>query len=152
MTAEEANNFMALEPRLLQLLEEAVQNVAPAVKVLTAADMQGVMEQSQHTPALHLVYAGFRVAETSRSAARLVHTWWVVAVTKNVARQRTGKAARADAGPLLAAAVAALMGQQVDGATKPLALMNGPKPHYSAGFQYLAAAFEAETIFRKPNP
>ena len=150
MTADEANNFMALEPRLKELLEAAVQGLTPAVHVLTPADMAGVSEEKQRTPAVHLVYAGYRIAERKVNIARLVHTWYVIAVTKNVATVKSGQAARADAGPLLALAVGALIGEQVAGASKPLELVTPPKPYYSTGFQYLPAAFEAETVFRKP--
>lgn len=145
-----ANNFMALEQPLLQLLRDAVQGRKPAVHVLSAADLAEVKEAAQKTPALHLIYAGFAVVEDMGTAWRLEHTWYAVAAVRNVAAVRSGQAARQEAGPLVTLAVAALAGSKPAGATKALKLITPPKPRYTAGYQYIPSAFLAETIFRKP--
>ena len=65
----------------------------------------------------------------------------------------SGQAARQDAGPMVAQVVGALVGASVPGATRPLTLVSPPAATYRAGHQYIPSAFEAETIFRKPqNP
>ena len=150
-TIAEANNFMALEPHLVALVREAVADWRPVVHVLTAADLAGVKESAQRTPAVHVIYGGWRVAEDIGTSVRLTHTWYVVAAVRNVADARAGSAARQDAGLLLAWVTGALLAARVPGATQPLALVTPPPAQYAAGFQYIPAAFQAETIFRKPQ-
>ena len=151
LTAEQSNNWLALEPHLLALINESVKGMSPAVHVLTSADLADVKESAQRTPAVHLIYGGYRIAEDLGTAWRLVHKWYAVAVVRNVAAARSGQAARQDAGPLVARVVGALVGVSVPGATRALTLVNPPAASYRAGHQYIPSAFEAETIFRKPQ-
>lgn len=149
-SVEESNDFMAIEDRLVELLKEAVAGMSPAVHVLTTADLQDLTEKAQNTPAVHLVYGGHKVLEDQRIALRLEHTWYAVAAVRNVAAARTGKAARRDAGRLVAKVMGALLGASVPGATSTVRLVTPPKPRYAAGFQYIPSAAVVETVFRKP--
>ena len=150
-TVAQANNWLALEPHLLALIAQAVQGMSPAVHVLTSADLADVKESAQKTPAVHLIYGGYRIAEDLGTAWRLAHKWYAVVVVRNVAGARSGQAARQDAGPMVARVVGALVGASVPGATRPLTLVSPPPATYRAGHQYIPSAFEAETIFRKPQ-
>lgn len=150
MTVEESNDFMAIEPRLVELVKAAVADMSPAVHVLTTSDIQDVAEKAQHTPAVHLVYGGPKVVEDQRIALRLEHTWYVVAAVRNVAAAKAGQAARRDAGRLVARVMGALLGASVPGATGVLKFVTPPKPRYVAGFQYIPSAVVVETVFRKP--
>ena len=141
-TVAEANNWLALEPHLLALIADAVQGMSPAVHVLSSADLADVKESAQKTPAVHLIYGGYRITDDLGTAWSLAHIWYAVVVVRNVATQRSGQAARQSAGPLVAAVV---------GATRPLTLLSPPPASYRAGHQYIPSAFEAETIFRKPQ-
>ena len=141
-TVAEANNWLALEPHLLALIGHAVQGMSPAVHVLSSADLADVKESAQKTPAVHLIYGGYRITDDLGTAWSLAHIWYAVVVVRNVATQRSGQAARQSAGPLVAAVV---------GATRPLTLLSPPPASYRAGHQYIPSAFEAETIFRKPQ-
>ena len=152
-TVAQANNWLALEPHLLALIAQAVQGMSPAVHVLTSADLADVKESAQKTPAVHLIYGGYRIAEDLGTAWRLAHKWYAVVVVRNVALARSGHAARQDAGPMVAQVVGALVGASVPGATRALTLVSPPAATYRAGHQYIPSVFEAETIFRKPqNP
>ena len=151
-TIDEANNFMALEPRLVELVRQAVEGMSPAVHVLTTAELADVKESAQRTPAVHVIYGGYRIADDIGTAWELDHTWYVVAAVRNVAAARSGQAARQDAGALAAHVVGALAGAQVVGATRTLTLMSPPPARYAGGFQYLPSAFLAKTVFRKPQP
>lgn len=151
-TVAEANNFMALELRLVEQVRLAVAGMKPAVHVLTTAELAGVKESAQHTPAVHVIYGGYRIADDLGTAWELDHTWYVVAAVSNVATARSGQAARQDAGALAAHVVGALAGTQVKGATRPLTLMSPPPARYAGGFQYIPSAFLAKTVFRKPQP
>lgn len=151
-TVEQSNNFMALEPRLVELARSAVEGMSPAVHVLTASDLSGVSENAQHTPAVHIVYGGYRVVEDLGMTVSLEHTWLAVAAVRNVAKARSGAAARQDAGLLLGRVAEVFLGARVQGATTALAMATPPGARYSAGFQYIPSAFKVETIFRKKQP
>ncbi len=146
----DANNFMGLEPHLVQLVKDAVAGMSPAVHVLTASELADVKQSAQAVPAVHVIYGGYRVAEDLATAWRLEHTWFAVVAVRNVANTKSGQAARAAAGPLVALVMAALAGASVPGATKALTLVTPPPAGYIAGYQYVPSAFIAETIFRKP--
>lgn len=151
MTLDEANAFMALEPRLVELIKRALEGASPAVHVLTAADLADVQEANQPTPAVHLVYGGYRIAQDIGTAWRLEHTWYAVAAVRNVAQIRTGAAGRQDAGVIATAVALALADARVDGAAERLTLITPPAPSHSAPFTYLPTAFQAVTHFRKPT-
>lgn len=150
LSVAESNNFLALEPLLVAAVKAAVAGISPAVHVLTAADLSGVKQSAQRTPAVHIIYGGYSVAEDLLTAWRLAHTWYAVVVVSNVADQRSGAAARAAAGPLMAQVVGALAGASLPGLTRALELATPPRPDWTNGVQYLPTAFTAETIFRKP--
>ena len=150
-TTAESNNWLALEPHLLALIGHAVQGMSPAVHVLSSADLADVKESAQKTPAVHLIYGGYRITDDLGTAWSLAHIWYAVVVVRNVATQRSGQAARQSAGPLVAAVVGALVGAKVVGATRPLTLVSPPPASYRAGHQYIPSAFAVETIFRKPQ-
>lgn len=144
-----ANDFLAVEPHIVARLQVAVAGMSPAVQVLTGAELAGIKEAAQRTPAVHVIWGGFRLLEsrTDGRQARLEHTWYVVAAVRNVANTKAGAAARAEAGALAARAGAALMGFRPPGVAGPLRMGPTQSAGYSAGFMYLPLAFQAETQF-----
>ncbi len=150
LTAQQVNDFSQLDEHIVSLLKVAVTGMSPAVQVLTTADLEGVREEAQMVPALHVIGNGFAPVESGYRVARLRHTWYVVAAVRNVATQRSGHAARREAGALLARAMAALLSEQLPGTAKPLEMTTAPRGVYRAGFFYLPSAWTAETVFRKP--
>lgn len=150
MTLGEANAFMALEPRLVALLKKALEGMSPAVHVLTAAELGDVQEAKQYTPAVHLVYGGYRIAQDIGTAWRLEHTWYAVTAVRNVAQVKSGAAGRQDAGAIATAVALALADATVEGAAEPLTLITPPGPSHSAPFTYLPTAIRAVTNFVKP--
>lgn len=151
LTIEESNDWMAIEPRLVEMVRQAVDGLKPAVHVLTASDLSVVQEQAQRTPAIHVIYGGYRITDDLRVSWQLAHTWYVVAADRNVASIVSGQPARRSAGSLLALVTARLAGAPVQGAIKPLQLITPPPAQYLNGYQYIPSAFEVETIFRKPQ-
>lgn len=144
-------NLFDLEPAILERLRERLAGLQPPVKLLTAADLDGVSENSQFTPAVHLIYRGYSVAETLRSdnsAARITQEWLAVVATRSQKALRAGDAARENGGAIAMAVCSALMGFKPAGASKPMKLANAPDAGYSAGFHYLPMAFEAEMILQ----
>lgn len=151
------DTLFAMEPLLLARLKDKLAGLSPLPKVLTAADLDGVSENQQFTPAVHLVYQGYRVVESPRAdgtAARVEQDWLVIVATRSQKALRAGDAARSEAGVLARRVCAALMGFKPTPTSKPLKLANGPNAGYSSGFQYLPLAFTAEIIliFLKDAP
>lgn len=151
-TTPHPNNFLEPEAHIVARLKEALAGVKPAVHVLTAADLAKVKEENQPTPAVHVVWNGFRVlqAREDGAAARLDHTWLVVAAVRNVRTLQSGQDARAAAGELAARAGAALMGYRPPNVAGPMRLAPAPGSGISpAGFMYLPLAFLVETVFQR---
>lgn len=141
-----ADNFLALETLLIARLNEQLADLTPKVKVHSAVDLAGVAEEQQITPAVHVVYSGYRVVETRTDgrAVRIEQTWLAVVATSNKRNLRTGEAARNEAGLIARRVCSALMGFKPAPAAKPLRLTDGPEAGFSNGFQYLPLAFVAE--------
>jgi hypothetical protein len=140
------DNLMMLEPLLTARLAEQLADLSPKVHVLSAADLAGVTEATQVTPAVHVIYSSYRVTE-SRSdgrAARIAQTWLCVVATKNVKATRSGVAARVDAGLIAARVCKALLGYTPPGTSKPLHLEQGPGAGFKDGYGYLPLAFVGE--------
>lgn len=149
MSDAHQNNFLEPEPHIVARLQAALGDLQPKVQILTAAQLAGVKENAQHTPAVHVVWSGFRVRQTRTDGrqATLQHTWLIVAAVKNVQGARTGAAARADAGELAARAGAALMGFRPPNVAGPMLMAPAPAAGYSAGFMYLPLAFHVDSMF-----
>ena len=150
-TTPHPNNFLEPEAHIVAQLKEALAGVKPAVHVLTAADLAKVKEENQPTPAVHVVWNGFRVlqAREDGAAARLDHTWLVVAAVRNVRTLKSGEDARTAAGDLAARAGAALMGYRPPNVAGPMRLAPAPGSGISpAGFMYLPLAFLVESVFK----
>ena len=109
-----------------------------------------MQENKQPTPAVHVVYGGYRVDQDVGSAWRLVHTWYAVAVVRSAAQVRSGAAARQNAGLLATTVALALADARVQGAAERLTLLSPPAPSYSAPYSYLPTAVQAVTHLRKP--
>jgi hypothetical protein len=142
------DNLWLLEAILRTRLAEQLADLVPRMHVLSAADLAGVTEATQPTPAVHLVYQGYRVVESRGDGrgARLEQTWLATVATRNVRDLRTGIAARVDAGQIAARVAGALMGFKPTPASKPLRLVDAPAAGYSDGFAYMPLAFVAELV------
>lgn len=142
-------NYLSAEPLLIARLREKVSDVKG---VLSAADLAGVAESAQQTPALHVVFGGYRPTRSvdgSRGAIQETEqTWWVVAAVKNLRSPQTGENAREQAGPILSAVLAALQGWQPTAKHTPLELAAGPRPGFSKGYGYFPLAFVTRVVTR----
>jgi hypothetical protein len=143
-------NLFDLEPVILARLREQLAPLRPAIKVFTAADLEGVEAAQQFTPAVHLVYDEYSVTESrpDGTQARITQQWMAVVATRHQASLRTGAVARENGGAIAMAVCAALMGFKPTGASKPMRLTNPRRLEYLAGFHLLPLAFEAEMILQ----
>nr|WP_315206495.1 hypothetical protein [uncultured Albidiferax sp.] len=142
-------NFLAMEPVLVTQLKAKLADMLPKIEVLTSVDLNDVTEQTQVTPAIHVVFADSHVAEAREGRLyRFEQTWLAVVVTRNMRSMRSGSDAREDAGLIAMRVLGALGGFQPDIATKPLKFIDGPKSGFRAGFQYLPLAFQVELLLQ----
>ncbi len=137
------NDWLAAEPLIKARLEDQV----PDVTVLAAADLAGVTERQQITPAVHLLYGGDvpvreAVGTAERGAGQITDQRWVVVIATRSARDVVGgSGARQLAGPIVAQTLDALRGWTPDGFTRPLRRGSGMPPKYSPGFAYFPFQF-----------
>jgi hypothetical protein len=142
------------EAAIVERLRTKLAGTEPAVHVLTAADLAGVTEEKQLTPAVHVIYRGYRVlqARADGSVAKVAITWLAVTATRNVRGLASGASARVDAAALFARVFKALGGFMPPGATTPMRAATPPLAGFSAGLQYVPAAFEFEASISSDNP
>jgi hypothetical protein len=139
-------NFLGAEPLIIERLKAVLP---PEVHVLSAADLADVAAEQQPTPAVHVVYGGYR-AEDSRTGATtvVVQSWITVIVTRNVADIEQGFHARQAAGPLAGQVMDALYRHRllrapnVPFGSGPLRLAAAPAPGFDAGHFYLPLGWE----------
>lgn len=139
------DNFLFLEP----LIKDALRaRLDPRVFVLSAADL-GVAEDHQPTPAVHVLYTGYRVADSDNGFfVGLAQTWLTVVVTAHLGDIVGGEDARQLAGPLAADVIDALHFKRLGGAS-PLQLTQAPAAGFSAGHFYLPLAWNAPIIMER---
>ena len=139
------DNFLAAEP----LIVARLRAMLPAeVHVLSAADLATVAEEQQPTPAVHVLYGAYRVADSSVGAmASVEQSWLTVIVTRHLSDIEQGFHARQAAGPLAAQVMDALFRHRLrraDGKTLgagPLRMDEAPSPGFSNGRFYLPLAW-----------
>jgi len=143
-------DFWVLEAELLERLRATLGASRPGLHLLGAADLAGVTEERQLSPAVHVLYQGYQVLELNspRSAARVQQTWLAVVATRNVRALKAGAESNGQAGLLAGQVLQALMGWKPPSATKALGLAGAPGPRFAAGHQYLPLAFSTELMVR----
>lgn len=141
-----AANYLAAEALLIERLHATVSGVR---KIYSAAELAGVEEQAQTTPALHVVYSG-DVLDDSAARGRgqvVAQEWLVVTAVRNARDQQGGVAAREDAGPLLTQVIEALSGWSPGPGFDPLRRINAPRPAYRpGGYAYFPLGFSTKVI------
>lgn len=113
--------------------------------VFDTADLAGVKDKDQVTPALHVVVYDYSPSDVVGGDGVWDETYLIVAVVKNVSRDRVA-AQRTDALPLLREALAALSGWRPTSSTLALQVIPGPRPYFSATHAYFPLAFAGRPI------
>lgn len=143
-------NYLSAEAFIIARLREKAPEAVKAV--LSAADLAGVAESKQVTPALHVLFHGYRptrAVEGSRGAIQETEqTWVVVTAVRNLRTPKTGEHAREEAGPILSAVLAALQGWQPSPKHTPLELAGGPRAGFTGGYGYFPLAFTTRVVTR----
>lgn len=138
------DNFLALEPLIIARLREQLE---PTVYVMSAADLDAIVESTQPAPAVHVLYLSGRPTESQDGFVTFEQTWLTVIVVRNLTDTTTGEAARQDAGPLAMQVIDALHRRKLVPA-RPLLPAKAPNAGFSAGHFYLPLAWTASISFR----
>ncbi|MDX1464122.1 MAG: hypothetical protein R3215_00285 [Halomonas sp.] len=149
------DDYLVAEGLILARLETELADLA-GLKVLSTADLAGVDEGAQHTPALHVVYMGDAVPGGEQVDQGNYHVlrqrWMVVAAVRNARQQRSGQATRAEAGPLLSRVIQALSGWRPGEGLGSLTRVSAPRPAFTpGGFGYFPLQFETVLMTRAPS-
>lgn len=140
--------LFALEPLLLERLRE---RMTTARAVLSAADLSGVSAAAQVTPAVHVIFTGYRLVEMREDGvvARIEQDWLTVAVARNVSPGGQAAAAqREDAGAIADELIAVLMGWRPSPDLRELRLANAPRAAYQDGVCYLPIGWTTSQVVR----
>lgn len=148
-TALHHADYLVAEGLILARLEAELADLSSSagLKVLSAADLAGVAEGAQHTPSVHVVYNGDVIPGGDSVDEGNYHViqqrWIVVVAVRNAGNQRTGKAARDDAGPIISRVIKALSGWRPGQGLSPLRRVTAPGPAFTpGGYAYFPLQFE----------
>lgn len=141
-------DYLALEPAIIDRLKQKVPLVNE-MDILPAASLEGVLEKSQRTPALHVVYCGSRQGTGPNSNAghggkqTVYQRWMVVVVDRSVAGDQSGVATRTRAGSIIGQMLEAIQGFDagIPGIGPPSRVAE-PMPVFRNGFGYFPHLFE----------
>jgi hypothetical protein len=145
------DNYLAAEELIKARLAEKLSEV-PALNILSAADLDGVKEASQVTPAVHVMYFDDEVPGSDGDAAlksrhqKTQQLWAVILVVRNV-RDKTGQASREDAGLLISTLLDTLQGWKPSAEHGPLRRRKAPfRTTYRNGFAYFPFLFSTQIV------
>jgi len=142
-------NYLAAEALIKQRLIDKVPAI-PAHHVLSAADLDGVKENAQATPALHVIYFDDEVptgegSQAGTGRAQLVNQLWLVTLVVRNVKGKTGAGNRNDAGLLIGPVLAALQGWRPSAEHGPLYRRKSPyRVTYRNGFGYFTYLFSTK--------
>jgi len=141
--------FTNIETALVDVLKAAL----PDVHILTADELSDIEEGRQPTPAVHVIYNGYRVIENrpDKKASRVSMNWMTVIAIRNLSDRSGGSGARKDAVALSDKIAGKLLGHHVASSVGPLALTNAPAPAGNKGFLYVPLAWSVETILQRTD-
>lgn len=137
------DNYLSAEQPIIDRVAAMVTGLKG---VYSAADLDGVVEKEQFTPAVHVLFKGDRIVDgqgrSSNGEKQLVdQLWYAVVAVRNVRANDIGKDARADAGAIVIQVLHALQGFKPTVEHDPMKRIQGVDPGYSKGFLYIPILF-----------
>ena len=145
-------NYFDAEPAIIARRVALVPEV-PEKNIFTPFDLQDMVQSSQPSPALHVVYAGDGPQSAGDNAAGqgtssfVAQRWLVVLAMRNAKAQlQQTKEIRTTAGVIIPKVLGALQGWQPVTWMRPLRRVGGPSAGYSSSFAYFPFLFEGRII------
>lgn len=146
-------SLLALEGLLVDRLREVFDE---SVSVLTANDLAGVTAQSQHVPAVYVLYDGSSQEQASDKAPAIpteqpmIQRWTIFVATRNV-KQRMGSAedSRSEASGYLDTVISALLGWLPGPQYRRLRMASSQRPTYGPGnIAYFPLTFTTRLVLK----
>ena len=139
-------NYFDAEPAIVARLKDAL----PEVKaILTPFSIGDMIESSQQSPTVHVIYSGDQVVSTGGQGSKTMDSqrWLIVLAvrTPKAQLQQTGDI-RVIAGEIIPKLLKALQGWQATPEMRPLVRINGPVAGYSSSFGYFPFLFEGRLV------
>lgn len=140
-------NYFEAEDAIVQRLTTAVPEAA---SVLTPFSIGDMVESSQPSPAIHVIYGGDVVAgnEAGQGTRRTIDQRWLVVIAVRTPRAQLQSTIeiRSLAGLLVPKVLGALQGWAPTAWMRPLGRVGGPAAGYSSSFAYFPFMFEGRII------
>lgn len=141
------SNYFGAEDAIVKRLQEQV----PELKaVLTPFSIGDMVESSQPSPAVHVIYGGDVVSgnETGNGVRRTIDQRWLVvlAVRTPKAQLQNTSEIRVLSGELIPKVLRSLQGWAPVEWMRPLGRVSGPAAGYSSSFAYFPFMFEGRII------
>ena len=141
-------NYFEAEDAIVQRLRD---NVPELKDVLTPFGLAEMMESSQGSPVVHVVYAGDNVAgnDAGQGASRVVVQKWLVILAVRTPKAQLQKTTeiRTLAGTIVPKVLGCLQGWAPVSWMRPLGRASGgPPAGYSSSFAYFPFMFEGRII------
>lgn len=134
--------FIEVGDAIIERLNEQI----PDIPVYTAEQLSELEERAQTTPALHVIYSGFRpTRDVANGLIQEIETLWTVVVAVRSARRR---GVSEKAAPIFNAAVQALAGWKPAQGITALKLSSSPGAAHNPGFSYYPIQFTVQQTVR----
>lgn len=127
--------FFEVEPLLVEKLTTDLGSLVKAV--LTTADLAGVTEMQQVTPAVFVVFQTHDIAEEDPDMIWPDEYWYVIPAARNAKDVQSGAAARAAVAPILNGVYSSLKGWVPPGLGCRVKPVRPPKALINNGFIYV---------------
>ena len=137
-------SYLDAEGLIIEHLKGTI-TLVPENKILSAADMEGVLEKSQANPAIQVILLDDQPESNQKGElnSQLVgQLWQVVVVVRNV-KEKSGSAARKQAGGIIEQTIKALNGKHFKHPYGRMERIKSPyRPTYRGGFFYFPLLFK----------
>jgi len=140
-------NYFDAEAAIMQRISAQMPELKSVLSPFSIGDM---VEASQPSPAVHVIYGGDNVTgnEAGQGARRIVEQRWliVLAIRTPKAQLQNTTEIRSLAGELIPKIINALQGWAPTEWMRPLVRVNGPAAGYSSSFAYFPFMFEGRIL------
>lgn len=140
-------NYFDAEAAIVARIKDQLNDAIKAV--LTPFSIGDMIEASQQSPTVHVIYGGDQVASTEGNGAKaMISQRWLVVLAVRAPKaqlQQTGDI-RVIAGDIIPNLLKALQGWQAIPEMRPLVRVNGPSAGYSSTFAYFPFLFEGRLV------
>jgi len=130
-----------------ELIIERLENTIDDIKILSTADLSGVTERSQIIPAIHVVYAGYKLeteGQQSQSMAFIRQKWITMIVDRDIRSIKNGKTISPNAGIVHSQIIKSLFGYQLSPDHSFMRLESPQPPRYANNFAYYPIPFSTK--------